>query len=124
MDTKLASMSCKELSSELEGNTSSRLLLLIDVRSSTQYNSKHIQNSENINFSSILLRRLLKGVVKLDSLVSTQVEEQMRAVQKIVVYDSCSSSESCLRSELLRHTQIFAKSEECGNAMIYFLDGE
>ena len=44
-----------------------RELLLVDVRSSRQFCSRHIRGAENVNFSNVLLQRLLEGVVKLET---------------------------------------------------------
>lgn len=85
-------------------------LLLIDIRPSGQFRSGHIRQAENVNFSNILLRRLLKGVVKLESmLTSPELVERVcrrRHTTQLVLCDSGSSSTSC-RPELLKHAEVF-----------------
>ena len=87
-----------------------RAHLLVDVRPSGQFRSGHIRGAENLNFSNILLRRLLKGVVKLEAmLTSPELIERVcrrRHTTQLVLYDSGSSSTS-RRPELLKHAEVF-----------------
>ena len=82
----------------------------MDVRSSGQFCSGHILGAESLNFSDILLRRLLKGVVKLEAmLTSPELIERVcrrRHATQLVLCDSGSSS-TCRQPELLNHAQVF-----------------
>ena len=122
-------MPCSRLADTLLGAQSSQLLL-VDVRPSTQHCSKHIRHSENINFSNILLRRLLKGVVQLNAMVPSQELAEKLACRDskrvgLVVYDSCSRRDA-VRAELLRHAEVLAKTGlgKDSDRTVYFLDGE
>lgn len=121
----LVPMSCSQLASQLAGEC-----LVVDTRPSTQHCGKHLKNSENINFSSILLRRLLKGVVQLSTLISSQELAQrltLRDSEKVtlVVYDSSSKCDS-VKTELLRHAEALAKTDhgKDSDKTVYFLDGK
>lgn len=105
-------------------------VLVVDIRPSTQHCSKHLKNSENINFSSILLRRLLKGVVQLSTLIPSGELSQKLASRdsesvRLVVYDSCSKCDS-VKTELLRHAEVLARTDlrKESDSTVYFLDGE
>lgn len=84
--------------------------LLVDVRPSGQFCSGHIQGAENLNFSNILLRRLLKGVVRLETmLTSPELVERVcrrRLTTQLVLCDSGSSA-AHHRPELLKHAEVF-----------------
>lgn len=104
--------------------------LVVDTRPSSQHCCKHLKNSENINFSNILLRRLLKGVVQLSTLIPSQELSQklsLRDSEKIalVVYDSSSKLDS-VKTELLRHAEVLARTDlgKTSDKTVYFLDGE
>lgn len=125
----LVPISCCQLAKELE-ESETHQLLVIDTRPSTQHCRKHIKNSGNINFSNILLRRLLKGVVQRNSLIpckdlaeklASRDSEQVR----LVLYDSCSKSDS-VKAELLKHAEVLAKTDtkKAADSTVYFLDGE
>lgn len=118
---------CSQLADQLKGDAR---LLLIDTRPSAQHCSKHITASENVNFSNILLRRLLKGVVQLGSLLPSKELSQRLASrdseqERLVVYDSCSKWDS-IRTELHKHAQVLAKTDlgKDTDLTVYFLDGE
>ena len=87
-----------------------RSYLLVDVRPSGQYCNGHIRGAENVNFSNILLRRLLKGVVKLESmLTSPELIERVcrrRHTTQLLLCDSGSSA-ACRKPELLKHAEVF-----------------
>lgn len=104
----LTSLSTEQLAYAL----SHRDLLLVDVRPSGQFCSGHIRGAENLNFSNILLRRLLKGVVKLETmLTSPELIERVcrrRHTTQLVLCDS-GSSLTCRRPELLKHAEVFVK---------------
>ena len=105
----LKSVSPQQLTSRLSPCLR-RDLLLIDIRPSGQFCGGHILEAENVNFSNILLRRLLKGVVKLEAmLTSPELVERVcrrRHTTQLVLCDSGSSSASC-RPELLKHAEVF-----------------
>ena len=90
-------------------NPSSSQHLLLDIRPSGQFCSGHIQGAENLNFSNILLRRLLKGVVKLETmLTSPELVERVccrRYTTQLVLCDAGSSADHC-RPELLKHAEV------------------
>ena len=104
----LTAVSTEQLALALQVTT--RGHLLVDVRPSGQFRSGHIRGAENLNFSNILLRRLLKGVVKLETmLTSPELIERVcrrRHTTQLVLYDSGSSSTS-RRPELMKHAEVF-----------------
>ena len=126
----LLPLSCSWLAKELNRSSSEVRILLIDTRPSAQHTCNHIKTSENINFSNILLRRLLKGVVHLSTMLpSKELEERLSQrdseKERLVVYDACSRSD-CVRTELVKHAEILAKTDlrkESDNT-VYFLDGK
>lgn len=124
----LIPMSCSQLVSLLAGNESQ--YLVVDTRPSAQHCSKHLKSSENINFSNILLRRLLKGVIQLSTLVPSQELSQKftlrdSAKMGLIVYDSSSKCDS-VKTELLRHAEVLARTDlgKVSDNTVYFLDGE
>ena len=128
-DIQLVPVSCSWLAKELESHGGTRLLL-VDIRPSAQHGCKHIKTSENINFSNILLRRLMKGVVDLSTMIPSKELEQRLSQrdsekERLVVYDACSRCDS-VRTELVKHAEVIAKTDcrkESDNA-VYFLDGK
>ena len=106
-------------------------VLLMDVRPSGQHCCKHITSSENVNFSSILLRRLAKGVVELSSLMQydqslyERLSERNSEQEILVLYDSCSCKTS-IRSDLITHGSILAKTkhQQEGDCKVFYLDGK
>lgn len=137
MDTdkyRLLPMSLEDLTRELRQGerptASSSTVLLIDVRPNAQFCSGHIESAENVNFSNILLRRLLKGVVSLESLLpSSEVAQKLvrdktsseTTAQKLVVYDWCSNAEG-VKVELAKHAEVLATANDSG--IVYFLNGK
>ena len=125
-------ISCSQLAGELQqsaGDGPCRLLL-VDTRPSAQHCNKHITGSENVNFSNILLRRLLKGVVQLSTLLGSKDLSQRLArrdseQERLVVYDSCSKCD-CIRTELCKHAQVLASTDmgKQSDNTVYFLDGK
>ena len=119
-------ISCSWLAKELE---SEARLLLVDTRPSAQHGAKHIKTSENINFSSIILRRLMKGVVQLNSMISSKELEKKLSqrdseIEKLIVYDTCSRCD-CVRTELVKHAEVIASTDHAkeSDSTVYFLDG-
>ncbi len=123
MEAELSPISVDCLARELKG------CCLIDIRPSSQHCSSHIQSSENINFTNILLRRLMKGVVKLNTHVSNQelverLGQRDPSCTKLVLYDN-TSKKGCVKSELTKHAEVLYKT--CGQStstQVYYLDGE
>lgn len=133
---KLSPLSCSELANDptlsgsAAGCNSTKKLLLVDIRPSAQHCSKHIVHSENVNFSSILLRRLLKGVVELSSLLQYDQALHERLAcrdseeERLVLLDSCSSKDS-IRTDLVKHGNILAETKHGkeSDCRVYFVDG-
>lgn len=136
MDIKLSPLSCSDLANDSMlgvGSTtcSKKKFLLVDIRPSAQHCSKHVLHSQNVNFSSILLRRLLKGVVELSTLLQYDQALYERLTCRnseeewLVLLDSCSSSDS-IRTDLIKHGNILAKTQHSkeSDSRVYFIDGE
>ena len=133
MDTdknRLLPIGVKDLVRELrpEQPSTASTVLLIDVRPNAQFCTGHIESAENVNFSNILLRRLLKGVVSLESLLpSTELAEKIKngdghgEPRKLVVYDWCSNEEG-VKVELAKHAEVLAR--DSGSEFVYFLNGK
>ena len=129
----LAPVSCEQLASALRAH--SRDLLLVDVRPSGQYCNSHIHSAENLNFSNILLRRLLKGVVKLEAmLTSPELMERVcrrRHATQLVLCD-LGSTPAGLKPELLKHAEVFVnclKEKDAKDGMrhhytVQYVDGK
>ncbi len=126
MEAELSPISVDCLARELEGCC---LVLLVDIRPSSQHCSSHIQSSENINFTNILLRRLTKGVVKLNTHVSNQelvekLTQRDPSCTKLVLYDN-TSKKGCIKSELTKHAEVLYKTcSQSTSTQVYYLDGE
>ena len=140
---KLVPMSVQDLTRDLrchEEPTSSSSVLLVDVRPNAQFCNGHIESAENVNFSNILLRRLLKGVVSLEALLpsselaqkivrhsSTPGDEanstsnNLEREEKLIVYDWCSNEEG-VKVELAKHAEVLATANN--SQIVYFLDGK
>ncbi len=126
---KLIPVSCSWLAKELDCCSSEARILLIDTRPGAQHGSKHIKTSENINFSNILRKRLMKGIVQLNTMIPSKELEQRLSQrnsekEKLVVYDACSRCD-CVWTELVEHAEVIAStdhSKESDNT-VYFLDG-
>ena len=126
MDTSIQSISAQQLAAELQDSN----VLLVDVRQRAQYCSCRIKQAENINFSGLHLRRLLKGVVKIESLIPSQVDfcqslsQREKSGKKLVLYDG-SSTRDCITTELKRHAEVLAKTESSDEVpTAYFIDGK
>ena len=110
-------------------------LVLVDIRPTSQYCSKHIRHAENINFSNILMRRLLKKVVTLESMITSPeaVERICRrsGATKLVLYDEASTAAG-VKPELMKHAQVLCNSEsgdsqnttDSQKPVVYFVDGK
>jgi len=129
-----SSLSCQELANALALQNVAgmcKTILLVDVRPSAQHLCKHIATSENVNFSSILLRRLSKGVAELKSLLHydhmlyEKLSSRNSEQELLVLYDSC-STKSSIRTELVRHGDVLAKTKHgrISDSKVYFLDGK
>lgn len=71
---------------------STRQYLVIDMRSFSLYCGKHIKSAHSLSFSPILMRRMLKGAISLDSLITDeQLLSSITNAEQIVLYDSCST---------------------------------
>ena len=126
--SRLLSISVKDLERDLRPNqpSTASTVLLVDVRPNAQFCNGHIEFAENVNFSNILLRRLLKGVVSLESLLpSTELAEKINdhhdESRKVVVYDWCSNEEG-VKMELAKHAEVLATAS--GSEFVYFLNGK
>ena len=132
--SRLLPVSVKDLVRDLrpeQPSTTASTVLLIDVRPNAQFCNGHIESAENVNFSNILLRRLLKGVVSLESLLpSTELAEKIKSLEdhggstesrKLVVYDWC-SNEDGVKVELAKHAEVLATAS--GSGSVYFLNGK
>lgn len=76
--------------------------LIVDVRSFQLYCGKHIKGAQNLSFSPILMRRLLKGVMSLDSLITdTSLLSSIANASQVILYDT-NSTPSNTRPELLK----------------------
>lgn len=124
----LVPISCSQLASQHE--ESETRFLVVDTRPSSQHCSKHLRNSENINFSNILLRRLLKRVVQRSTMISSKELAQKLDSRDsehvgLVVYDTCSKRDS-VKTELLKHAEVLARTDlsKAADSTVYFIDGE
>ena len=125
---KLIPTSCSVLAGQIENWSTG--IILIDTRPSAQHCNNHIKQSKNINCSNILLRRLLKGVVQLTTVVSSEelalsLISRDSEEKRLVIYDSCSARD-CIRSELVKYAEVLGKTEyrKESDKTVYFLDGE
>ena len=122
-------VSCRQLSKEITSNDSGKDLLLIDIRPNAQHCSKRISRSENIYFSSIFLRRLMKGVVLLGSLIPSDLAQRITSRdsedEKLIIYDASSTANS-IRTELVKHAEVLTRNGHSKNSehRVYFLDGK
>ncbi len=127
-NAKLSPINVECLAAELSECTS---YCLIDVRPSSQHCCNHIKNSENVNFTNILLRRLAKGVVKLNTHISNQtlvekLTERDPSSTKLILYDN-NSKLGCIKSELLKHAEVLYKtshSSQPNSSQVYYVDGK
>ena len=106
----LAPRTPEQVALALQTPSSLRHLLVLDVRPNGQFCGGHILGAENLNFSNILLRRLLKGVVRLETmLTSPELVERVcrrRLTTQLLLCDAGSSA-AHRRPELLKHAEVF-----------------
>ena len=80
--------------------------LVLDMRSFTSFNVRHIKTAQSLCFSPILMRRMLKGFIALDSLVTDpELLTTMQTASMVVLYDSNSKPGSA-REELLKFSEM------------------
>jgi len=138
---KLIPLSPTEVARELNYNPATSQhapeLLLIDIRPNGQYCSNHIKQAENLNFSNILLRRLLKGVITLDAMISSpELAEKVCGgrrctAQKLILCDTSSTAEG-IKPELAKHAEVLCTDStgRCTTVsaleqqVAYFIDGK
>lgn len=103
----------EKLAQELKSYRST--VVLVDVRPAGHYNCNHIKNADNLNFSSIILRRLLKGVVKLESMLASKELAQKLcnpgSRTRLVLYDGASTA-ATQRQDLLKHAEVLYSATE------------
>ena len=99
-------------------------LIVLDIRQYREYCTDHIHTSENVNFSTIVMRRLLKRLVQPESVIMpSELAERVCGRSpgtRLVLYDGNSSAES-KKQELVRHAAVLCRSS---GETIYFVDGE
>ena len=139
---KLIPLSPTEVARELNSNPATSQhapeLLLIDIRPNGQYCSNHIKQAENLNFSNILLRRLLKRVITLDAMISSpELAEKVcggrcYTAQKLVLCDTSSTAEG-IKPDLAKHAEVLctdctgrctALAVSAEQQVAYFIDGK
>ena len=98
--------------------------LLIDMRSCAQFCVKHIKEAQNLSFSPILVRRMLKGSIALDSLITDHdLLQRLASSGKVVLYDNC-SCQSETRPELVRFAEILMGRFGAANLALKVLNGK
>lgn len=98
--------------------------LIIDMRSSAQFCLKHVKGAHNLTFSPILVRRMLKGTLALDSLITDhELLQRIASSKTVVLYDSCSTRTST-RPELTRFAETLLKRFSATGISLKILDGE
>lgn len=98
--------------------------LLIDMRSCAQFCVKHIKDAHNLSFSPILVRRMLKGSIALDSLITDHdLLQRLASSGKVVLYDNC-SCRSETRPELAKFAEILVSRFGAANLALKVLDGK
>ncbi len=128
MEAKLSPITAECLAAELSQGSH----CLVDIRPSSQHCCQHIKNSDNVNFTNILLRRLTKGVVKLNTHISNQelvekLTQRDPSSTKLILYDNSSSSTGSIKSELLKHAEVLYKTNHLSrpnSSQVYYLDGK
>ena len=125
MSVEMVPTTASQLANDLRSSgTGSPSCILLDIRPNGQFCAGHIKSAENVNFSSIILRRLLKRVVKVESMItSPELSERVcgrSSDTRLVLYDGSSSVE-LRKAELVRHAAALCRSS---GDTVYFLDGE
>ena len=99
-------------------------LLVIDVRSLSQYNEKHVVGAQCLSFSPILVRRMLKGSISLDTLITDhEMLSALLGARNVVVYDS-NSTGSSTRTEFIKISEILIARVSSTGASIRLLNGK
>lgn len=120
--SQLQWISVEELAATLRRCNSG--LLTIDVRSLLQHNQKHIVGAQCLSFSPILVRRMLKGSISLDTLITDQeVLAALLRATDIVVYDTSSTGNSS-RTEFIKISEILNARISSTGASLRLLNGK
>lgn len=83
--------------------------LVLDMRSFNSFNTRHVKSAHSLCFSPILLRRMVKGFINLDTLVTDpQLFSAMESARMIVLYDS-NSRPGNVREELLKFSELLTE---------------
>ena len=83
--SRLIWISSHELAEELDRGEP----LLLDTRSYSSYNTMHIKTAHSLSFSPMLMRRMNRKTIVLDSLITDQtLLEMMDKATQIIFYDS------------------------------------
>ena len=115
-------ISPEELAAALYGGVSG--LLAIDVRSLSLYNENHVIDAHCLSFSPILVRRMLKGSISLDTLITDhEMLVALLGATTVVVYDS-QSTEMSTRTEFSKITEILSARLSSTGASIKLLNGK
>ena len=106
----------EKLAQELKAHTTSTSsVVLVDIRPAGHYSSSHIRKAENLNFSNIIIRRLLKRIVKLESLLSSaELAKKLcnpGSRTRLVLYDGSSTAAS-QKQDLLKHAEVLYSATE------------
>lgn len=98
--------------------------LLIDMRSCAQFCARHIVGAYNLSFSPILVRRMLKGSLALDSLITDHdLLQRIASAEDVVLYDTC-SCRSSTRPELSKFAETLLARFGADNITLKMLDGK
>ena len=89
--------------------------LVLDMRSFSCFSIKHIKTAQSLCFSPILIRRMLKGFISLDSLVTDpKLFSAVESASMVVLYDS-NSRPGNVKQELSKFSEMLtAKFSESG----------
>ena len=98
--------------------------LLIDMRSCAQFCVRHIKGAHNLSFSPILVRRMLKGCLALDSLITDHdLLQRIANARNVVLYDSY-SCRSSTRPELSKFAETLLARFGADDVALRILDGK
>ena len=76
-------------------DTSSKVNMLVDIRDPNMYHKSHLKNSINLVTSSLLLRRLQRGSLTINSLLPRDIVQSLKTdVLSIILYDEDSFNEN------------------------------